>query len=75
MACKSCRSENQRIFDAELAIHFPGLAGLNKPIVWVFPKLLVCLDCGFAEVAIPETELRVLSEESSQGQGAGSGIN
>jgi hypothetical protein len=21
-----------------VAVHFPGLAGLNKPIVWVFPE-------------------------------------
>jgi hypothetical protein len=37
---------------------------LDKPIVWVFPKLLVCLDCGFTEFPVPETELRVLREET-----------
>ena len=47
---------------AEFAIHFPGLQGLDKPIVWVFPKPLVCLDCGFTEFAIPERELRVLAQ-------------
>ena len=57
MSCKSCHSENQSSFNGEIALHFPGLKGLNKPIVWVFPKLLVCLDCGFTEFAIPETEL------------------
>jgi hypothetical protein len=67
MACKSCQSEDQSNFTAEIAIHFPGLEGLNKPIVWVFQTILVCLDCGFAEFAIPDTELRVLGEESTQG--------
>ena len=53
---------NQRNLNGEIAIHFPGLKGLNKPIVWVYPKLLVCLDCGFTEFAIPETELRRIAE-------------
>src|ERR1700745_2282427 len=60
MSCKSCKSQNQRNLSAEVAIHFPGLKGLDKPIVWVFPKVLVCLDCGFTEFGIPETELRRL---------------
>jgi hypothetical protein len=60
MACDKCASENQRTFNAEVAIHFPGIAGLQKPIVWAFPKLLVCLECGDAGFTIPETELRVL---------------
>ncbi len=65
MSCKSCKSENQSNFNGEIATHFPGLKGLDKPIVWVFPKLVVCLDCGFTEFAIPETELRQLAEGDS----------
>jgi hypothetical protein len=65
MSCKSCKSEDQSIFNGEIAIHFPGLKGLDKPIVWVFPKVVVCLDCGFTEFAIPETELRQLAEGDS----------
>ena len=63
--CKSCQSANQSTFNGEIAIHFPGLEGLDKPIVWVFPKLLVCLNCGFTEFAIPEKELGVLVSKSS----------
>src|SRR5262249_42966581 len=48
--CKRCLSQSQKEFSGELAIHFKGLAGLNKPIVWVFPKLLVCSQCGFRRV-------------------------
>jgi hypothetical protein len=62
MSCRSCQSENDFNFDGEIALHSPGLEGLNKPIVWVFPKLLVCLDCGFAEFEIPERELQDLVE-------------
>jgi hypothetical protein len=62
MSCKSCESEHQSTFNGEVAIHSPGLKGLNEPIVWVFPKLVVCLDCGLTEFAIPEAELRQLRE-------------
>ena len=51
--------------NGEIAIHFPGLEGLDKPIVWVFPKLLVCLNCGFAEFAIPEAEVRRIVESDA----------
>jgi hypothetical protein len=60
MSCKSCQSENQHTLNGEVAIHFPGLKGLDKPIVWAFPKLLVCMNCGFTEFTVPERELSVL---------------
>ena len=62
MTCKLCRSDRQSKFVAEIGIHFPKLNGLEKPIVWVFPELLVCLHCGNAEFAIPESELRELAK-------------
>jgi hypothetical protein len=60
LACKSCGSK-QGGFTAEIAIHSPGLKGIAKP-VWVFPKVLVCRNCGNAEFTVPETELRRLEE-------------
>lgn len=60
LICVSCESENAKTFTAEIAVHFPGIAGLNKPIVWVFPTVSVCLDCGLAQFAIPEKEVEVL---------------
>lgn len=60
MPCKSCGSDNRNQFNAEIAIHF-GLEGLDKPIVWVFPNLLICMDCGTAEFAIPEAQLCLLA--------------
>jgi hypothetical protein len=56
MFCKSCHSENQREFRAEIAIHFPGLKGLTKSLVLVSSTLLVCMKCGFTEFVVPETE-------------------
>ena len=60
MNCQSCGSVRNRVFNGEVAIHFPGLDSLNKPIVWVFPTVTVCLDCGQARFIIPEKELQVL---------------
>lgn len=59
--CPSCSSKKQRRFNGELALHFPGLEGLNKPIVWAFPEILLCLDCGVAIMTLdndPLTEVR-----------------
>jgi hypothetical protein len=69
MPCKSCGSANQSKFTAEMAIHFPGLKNLHKPVVWVFPKLVVCLECGTAEFAVPEAELRRLAEGDAAAAG------
>jgi len=63
MACKSCQSANTRTFGGEIGMHFPGLKGLEMPIVWVFPQIEVCLECSFAGFQIPERELRVLGQD------------
>jgi hypothetical protein len=65
MPCKSCGSVNQKKFSAEMAIHFPGLKDIDKPVVWVFPELVVCLDCGTAEFAVSEAELRELATRAA----------
>jgi hypothetical protein len=62
MPCKSCGSINQSKFTGEIAIHFPGLKKIDKPVVWVFPDLVLCLDCGTAEFEVPEAELRLLTK-------------
>jgi hypothetical protein len=61
MACK-CGSLNQSKFIAEMGIRSPGLKNIDKPTVWVFPQLIVCLDCGRAEFVVPEAELSRLAE-------------
>jgi hypothetical protein len=60
MSCLSCASGNQAEYTSEINIHFPGLKNLDKPSVFVFPKLLVCLDCGCSWFTTPETELALL---------------
>jgi hypothetical protein len=65
MTCKRCTSGNQREFSSEINVHFPGLKNLDKPSVLVFPKLLVCIDCGLTEFDIQETDLRLLGKDDS----------
>ena len=67
MICKRCASDSQRSFNGEIAVHFPLVDGLRQPIVWVFPKLAVCLACGSAEFIVPERELRVLVQGTPVG--------
>ena len=59
MPCKSCGSVNQQKCSAEMCIHF---SDIDKPVVWLFPEVVVCLDCGTAELAVPEAELRQLAK-------------
>jgi hypothetical protein len=67
MVCKVCGSDRQKTFNGEVAIHFLASQGLDKPTVWVFPQILVCLNCGVAEFSVREAELSVLADESSRG--------
>jgi hypothetical protein len=62
MPCKTCGSIEVKKFNTEINLHFPGYEGLEKPTVFVFPEVVVCLDCGFAEFTVPETELRSLAK-------------
>ena len=64
MSCLSCRSSNQAEFPAEMLIHFGGHKNLDKPGVWMFPRLLVCLDCGFLQSTVPAAELGLLTAGS-----------
>jgi hypothetical protein len=45
-----------------MAIHFPGPKNIDKPVVWVFPEVVVCLHCGTAEFAVSEEGLRQLAK-------------
>jgi hypothetical protein len=60
MACRSCGSKDRTEFAAEMSVHFLGLENVNKPQVWAFPRLLVCMNCGFTELTMSENELRLL---------------
>jgi hypothetical protein len=61
MSCASCKSADQEEFAAEINIHFPSLKDSNKPGIFVFPKLLICLNCGFSRFTTPTSELALLA--------------
>jgi hypothetical protein len=67
--CKSCGSVNRKKFTAEIGIHFSELKDIDEPVVWVFPEVVVCLDCGTAEFAVREPELRQLAKGNAAAAG------
>jgi len=68
MSCNFCQSSKQTVFPAEVNIHFPGMNGLDKPTVWAFPRLLVCLDCGIAVFHVDKSDLQTLSDPGTRTQ-------
>ena len=65
MACPSCRSAKHAELTAEMLIHFPGLGNIDKPGVWLFPTILVCMDCGSSRFTVPENELASVAKGSA----------
>jgi hypothetical protein len=62
MACTKCLSGSQVEASAEINIHFQGLRNIEHPGILVFPKILVCLDCGISHFIIPEHDLSHFGE-------------
>jgi predicted nucleic-acid-binding Zn-ribbon protein len=62
MSCKACGSNNLSKYTAEMNLHFPGYAGLEKPTVWVFPEVVICIDCGFSEFSVAKPQLSELAK-------------
>jgi hypothetical protein len=60
MSCELCQSGNQAELTAEVMVHFSGLKYIDNPGVLTFPKVSVCLDCGFSRFVMPEAGLRAL---------------
>jgi hypothetical protein len=65
VTCNCDSSGRQTTLNGEVAIRFPGLKGLDKTTVLVFPKLEVCLQCGLTLFTIAENELRRLVQDAS----------
>jgi len=62
MSCLLCQSANIVELTAEMVIHFQGFNRLGNPGVWLFPKLEVCLECGFSRFTIPDAKLASVVE-------------
>ena len=66
MFCRSCSSERVAEFATEMVIHLSGTENLGMPGVMMFPKVLVCLDCGFSEFIVPESALASLARNTEE---------
>jgi hypothetical protein len=64
MSCPACASANQSEFPVEMIIHLTDLKNVNNPGVLLFPRLLVCLDCGFLRYKVPFSELPLLGRDA-----------
>jgi len=64
VACKRCGSICQQEFCGELSASFPDIKDLTRRPVYVSQRVLICLDCGFAELMIPEPKLERLRKGS-----------
>ena len=61
MACLLCGSTNEKEFASEVVIHLGCLTNIDNPGVWVFPKLVTCMDCGIVRFNVPKPELSLLA--------------
>lgn len=64
MPCISCHSTKQVVLPAELNIHFSGLENLDKPSVFAFPSIFICLNCGHSQFTLLSLQVRQLKDLS-----------
>ena len=64
--CSLCKSPDFRLFTAEMNIHFLGRENLDRPTVWAFPTVTVCVNCGCAEFVVHGEPLQKLREGSTK---------
>jgi hypothetical protein len=66
MSCTRCLSLHQTELNTELNLHFRGLTFIGDPGILMFPKVLVCLDCGLAQFVVAERELSQIVERNEK---------
>jgi len=62
--CKSCASLNLVELNAEICLHFRRLSGSKIDPTLAFPKVVVCLDCGFLQSSLSTEDLRRIKESA-----------
>jgi hypothetical protein len=60
MPCIACGSNCEKEFATEMILHLSGIKNLDEPGVWAFPKLFVCMNCGYSHFIIEEPSWRPL---------------
>jgi hypothetical protein len=69
MSCTVCGSKDLDTFGGEIAIHFRGVQSIDKPQVFVFCELVVCVGCGVAQFTVPQAELHQLAPRAAAASG------
>jgi hypothetical protein len=67
MICVRCASA-RKSFSSEIAIHFFGKEGLDRPVVRLSPKVEICFNCGTAEFFVPHGERNLLIDVKDVGR-------
>jgi len=57
MQCRGCKSEKLQKFDGELTASLPDLKSVRVPPIYASLSVVICLDCGLAELTVPTKEL------------------
>jgi mannitol-specific phosphotransferase system IIBC component len=68
MSCLACGLSNQVEFSAEMIVHLGGLKNLDYSGVLLFPKLMVCVSCGFSQFTVLKAELALLASDSPKSE-------
>ena len=66
LSCKSCASSNLIELSAEANLLFPGLNGLRTEPIFVFPKFMVCTECGFVQSNLSHKELEKVRQGAAR---------
>lgn len=66
MACKGCGSAKLQRLKGELSASFPDLKRVNLPPIYICEEVTVCLDCGYAELVIPASEVERLKQVGAE---------
>jgi hypothetical protein len=74
MSCNKCASENERTFKSEMVLNFHEIENLSREPVYVCEDIVVCLNCGHAEITIPQSGLdRLTASPAKQSKAASRG--
>ena len=74
IVCKSCGSQTVSSFDTEINIHFLGTKGTDRPSVFAFPMIEICMNCGHMESALSAAELRLLRNGTRGSSGSNTAV-
>ena len=64
--CGSCSSVNVTELATETCLHFTGLSGLNVEPIFLFPRAVVCLDCGSMQSNLAEKEIEQVKKAAAK---------